>query len=226
MGVAAFVNGAPRCVSISASSKRNALQQLGLRIGIERLAASRLAESPRTRGDRPPLRCSIESRPLAVNGGRYITAVGAWHCRLQGVERMADAAGDDDCGRRLPFLAAWKRWFPSGAGAASSGAGQVLIGVAYAGSTGPTCSQRLGRYPPPPGASDIPGLEVVRRTVVAAEGRCRSAARPAVCALVPSGGGYAEFCLGEGRALLAACRRVCRSPKPRRCPKRLFTVLA
>lgn len=68
--------------------------------------------------------------------------------------------------------------------------GQVLIEVAYAGVNRPDVLQRLGRYPPPPGASDIPGLEVSGTVVAGAEewlGR-------KVCALV-TGGGYAEYCL-------------------------------
>lgn len=72
-------------------------------------------------------------------------------------------------------------------------AGEVLIRVAAAGVNRPDCLQRLGRYPPPPGASDLPGLEVAG-TIVAVASDVESA-RPgdAVCALVP-GGGYAEYC--------------------------------
>jgi putative PIG3 family NAD(P)H quinone oxidoreductase len=73
------------------------------------------------------------------------------------------------------------------------GAGEVLIRVAAAGVNRPDLMQREGKYPPPPGASDIPGLEVAG-TVVAVgpgvEGWSRGAA---VCALV-AGGGYAEYC--------------------------------
>jgi NADPH2:quinone reductase len=69
-------------------------------------------------------------------------------------------------------------------------AGEVLIRVAAAGVNRPDIMQRLGKYPPPPGASDIPGLEVsgdIVAGVPAAIGR-------RVCALV-SGGGYAEYCV-------------------------------
>lgn len=72
------------------------------------------------------------------------------------------------------------------------GPGQVLIEVAYAGVNRPDVLQRLGRYPPPPGASDIPGLEISGTVVAGAEewlGRN-------VCALV-TGGGYAEYCLAQ-----------------------------
>jgi putative PIG3 family NAD(P)H quinone oxidoreductase len=74
------------------------------------------------------------------------------------------------------------------------GLGEVLIDVAAAGVNRPDVLQRLGSYPPPPGASDLPGLEVAGR--VAAVGPGVTAVRPgdAVCALV-SGGGYATRCV-------------------------------
>ncbi|XSG85200.1 MAG: NAD(P)H-quinone oxidoreductase [Methylohalobius sp. ZOD2] len=70
---------------------------------------------------------------------------------------------------------------------------EVLIRVAAAGVNRPDILQRKGFYPPPPGASDLPGLEVAG-TVVAVGGDVR-AWRPGdrVCALV-TGGGYAEYC--------------------------------
>ena len=52
--------------------------------------------------------------------------------------------------------------------------------------------QRMGKYPPPPGASDIPGLEIAGEVVETA-GAARFAVGDRVCALV-AGGGYAEFC--------------------------------
>lgn len=73
-------------------------------------------------------------------------------------------------------------------------AGEVLIRVAAAGVNRPDILQRLGKYPPPPGASDIPGLEVAG--VVAALGSdvTRWKIGDAVCALV-AGGGYADHCI-------------------------------
>ncbi len=76
------------------------------------------------------------------------------------------------------------------------GRGEVLIRVAAAGVNRPDILQRLGSYPPPAGASDIPGLEVAG-TVAAvhpdgAGGRWREGMP--VCALV-AGGGYAEYCV-------------------------------
>jgi NADPH:quinone reductase len=73
------------------------------------------------------------------------------------------------------------------------GPGQVLVEVAFAGVNRPDVLQRLGRYPPPPGASDIPGLEIAG-TVVAAGAGAEAMAGQRVCALV-TGGGYAEYCL-------------------------------
>ena len=76
----------------------------------------------------------------------------------------------------------------------SPGAGDVLIRVRYAGVNRPDCIQRLGNYPPPPGASPIIGLEVAG--TVAAIGANVTAWRVGdeVCALTP-GGGYAEYCV-------------------------------
>src|SRR5258705_6690503 len=72
-------------------------------------------------------------------------------------------------------------------------ADEVLIRVAAAGINRPDVFQRRGRYAPPPGASDIPGLEV--SGVIEALGPEVTGWRigDAVCALV-TGGGYAEYC--------------------------------
>jgi putative PIG3 family NAD(P)H quinone oxidoreductase len=73
------------------------------------------------------------------------------------------------------------------------GPGDVLIAVQAAGVNRPDLLQRQGKYPPPPGAPDIPGLEVAG--TVAAVGQAADGWREgdAVCALV-AGGGYAEYC--------------------------------
>ena len=73
------------------------------------------------------------------------------------------------------------------------GEGEVLVKVAAAGVNYPDVAQRRGNYPPPPGASDLPGLEI--SGTVAALGPDASGPAPGdeVCALV-SGGGYAEYC--------------------------------
>jgi len=71
-------------------------------------------------------------------------------------------------------------------------AGEILIDVAAAGVNRPDVIQRLGKYPPPPGASDIPGLEVAGVVAaLAADVRGWSVGDP-ICALV-AGGGYAEL---------------------------------
>src|SRR4051812_48444216 len=69
--------------------------------------------------------------------------------------------------------------------------GEVLIKVAAAGVNRPDVFQRRGRYPPPPGASDIPGLEVAGTIERLGDGVDGFAVGDAVCALV-AGGGYAE----------------------------------
>src|SRR5918994_4837420 len=76
----------------------------------------------------------------------------------------------------------------------SISAGEVLIKVAAAGINRPDVMQRQGHYPPPPGASDIPGLEVAG--VIESIGAQVSEWRvgDAVCALV-AGGGYATKCV-------------------------------
>jgi putative PIG3 family NAD(P)H quinone oxidoreductase len=72
-------------------------------------------------------------------------------------------------------------------------AGEVLIKVAAAGVNRPDVMQRRGQYPPPPGASDIPGLELAGEIIAVAADVNAWKVGDRVCALV-SGGGYAEFC--------------------------------
>jgi len=76
------------------------------------------------------------------------------------------------------------------------GPGQVLVKVATAGINRPDCLQRAGGYPPPPGASDVPGLEIAGHVVALGDGVSHPAVGDAVCALVIAGG-YAEYCLAE-----------------------------
>lgn len=73
------------------------------------------------------------------------------------------------------------------------GAGEVLIEVAAAGINRPDVIQRQGHYAPPPGASDIPGLEVSGRVVALGPEVSGLAVGDTVCALL-AGGGYAEYC--------------------------------
>lgn len=76
------------------------------------------------------------------------------------------------------------------------GDGEVLIRVAAAGVNRPDVIQRQGHYPPPPGASDIPGLEIAGTVVAAGPGVTAPRVGELVCALV-TGGGYAEYCVAD-----------------------------
>jgi NADPH:quinone reductase len=79
---------------------------------------------------------------------------------------------------------------------AVAGAGEVLIRVAASGVNRPDVLQRMGGYPVPPGASDIPGLEIAGEIVGGDEAAMRQAGfklGDQVCALV-AGGGYAKLC--------------------------------
>jgi NADPH2:quinone reductase len=73
------------------------------------------------------------------------------------------------------------------------GRGEVLVKLAAAGVNRPDVMQRKGAYPPPPGASDIPGLEIAGTVVALGEGASRFKLGDRVCGLV-AGGGYAEYC--------------------------------
>lgn len=81
------------------------------------------------------------------------------------------------------------------------GPGEVLIEVVAAGVNRPDVLQRKGAYPPPAGASDIPGLEVAGRVVETGAGVDAFAVGDRVCALL-SGGGYAEYCLAPAAQCL------------------------
>ncbi len=81
------------------------------------------------------------------------------------------------------------------------GAGEVLIKVTAAGVNRPDVMQREGKYPPPPGASDILGLEVAGIITELGEGVTEWRLGDRVCALV-AGGGYAEFCVASASTCL------------------------
>jgi NADPH2:quinone reductase len=72
--------------------------------------------------------------------------------------------------------------------------GQLLVKVEAAGVNRPDLMQRLGKYPPPPGAPDIPGLEIAGTVRAVGPGVSRWRTGDRVCALV-AGGGYAELCV-------------------------------
>lgn len=74
------------------------------------------------------------------------------------------------------------------------GPGEALIRVAAAGVNRPDVLQRMGFYPPPPGASDLPGLEVSGTVVAVGPGGDPELLGQSVCALI-AGGGYAQYCV-------------------------------
>jgi NADPH2:quinone reductase len=88
----------------------------------------------------------------------------------------------------------------------TAAAGEVLIRVAAAGVNRPDVFQRRGHYPPPPGASDIPGLEVAGTIEQVGSGVEGWTTGDAVCALV-AGGGYAEYCVAPAPQCLPPPRR-------------------
>jgi NADPH:quinone reductase len=77
------------------------------------------------------------------------------------------------------------------------GGGEILVKVAAAGVNRPDVMQRKGLYPPPPGAPDIPGLEIAGEVVALGPDVKRWKTGDRVMALV-SGGGYAEYCVAHG----------------------------
>ena len=79
--------------------------------------------------------------------------------------------------------------------------GEVLIEVCAAGVNRPDIMQRQGLYPPPPGASDIPGLEVSGKIIAVASKNKKFQIGDKVCALV-SGGGYSNFCIAPEEQVL------------------------
>ena len=81
------------------------------------------------------------------------------------------------------------------------GPGEYLVKIAAAGVNRPDVLQRTGVYPPPPGASEIPGLEVSGEIAAAGPDTSRFSVGDKICALV-SGGGYAEYCIAEEPAML------------------------
>jgi len=76
---------------------------------------------------------------------------------------------------------------------AAPGEGEILVKVTAAGVNRPDVMQRQGLYPPPPGASDIPGLEIAGEVAALGPGATRFKTGDKVTALV-AGGGYAEYC--------------------------------
>src|SRR5690606_41208421 len=100
--------------------------------------------------------------------------------------------------------------------------GEVMVRVAYAGVNRPDALQRAGLYPPPPGASPLPGLEVSGEVVATGDGVAESLVGERVCALV-NGGGYAEYCTADRRHCLPVPEGVPLA-EAAALPETLFTV--
>jgi len=81
------------------------------------------------------------------------------------------------------------------------GPGEILVRVEAAGVNRPDILQRLGHYPPPPGVSDLPGLEVAGTIASVGPDVERWHEGDSVCALT-NGGGYAEFCVADAEQCL------------------------
>jgi putative PIG3 family NAD(P)H quinone oxidoreductase len=101
------------------------------------------------------------------------------------------------------------------------GPGEVLIRVAAAGVNRPDILQRMGKYPPPPGAPDTLGLEIAGEVVAAGEGGYHLLRQP-VCVLV-AGGGYAEYAVAPAELCLHVPEGLSMT-EAAALPETLFTV--
>ena len=84
----------------------------------------------------------------------------------------------------------------------SPGPGEILVKVAAAGVNRPDVAQRSGSYPPPPGASDLPGLEIAGEVVAVGAGASKHKLGDKVMSLV-AGGGYAQYCIAQAAQAMA-----------------------
>jgi len=104
----------------------------------------------------------------------------------------------------------------------SPAAGEILVKVAAAGVNRPDVLQRMGLYPPPKGASDIPGLEIAGTVVALGSGVGRWRPGDRVTALV-AGGGYAQYCPVHETNALPAPERLS-DVEAAAIPETFFTV--
>lgn len=102
------------------------------------------------------------------------------------------------------------------------GPGEVLVKVSHAGVNRPDVIQRQGFYPPPPGASPIPGLEIAGEVVALGDGAEETLLGKPVCALV-NGGGYAQYCLAHAGHCLPVPEGLSMA-EAAALPETLFTV--
>src|SRR6187399_3092575 len=82
------------------------------------------------------------------------------------------------------------------------GPGEILVKVMAAGVNRPDVAQRSGAYPPPPGASDLPGLEIAGEVVALGQGATKHKLGDKVMSLV-AGGGYAQYCIAQDAQAMA-----------------------
>ena len=82
------------------------------------------------------------------------------------------------------------------------GPGEILVKVSAAGVNRPDVAQRSGAYPPPPGASDLPGLEIAGEVVALGAGASKHKLGDKVMSLV-AGGGYAQYCIAQDAQAMA-----------------------
>jgi putative PIG3 family NAD(P)H quinone oxidoreductase len=87
------------------------------------------------------------------------------------------------------------------------GPGEILVKVLAAGVNRPDVAQRSGSYPPPPGASDLPGLEIAGEVVALGAGATRHKLGDKVMSLV-AGGGYAQYCIAQDAQAMAVPTRL------------------
>src|SRR6266850_259777 len=101
------------------------------------------------------------------------------------------------------------------------GPGEILVKVMAAGVNRPDVAQRSGAYPPPPGASDLPGLEIAGEVVALGAGAAKHKLGDKVMSLV-AGGGYAQYCIAQDAQAMAAhpASAPWRSSSPRRSARK------
>src|ERR1700724_913264 len=102
------------------------------------------------------------------------------------------------------------------------GPDEILIKVAAAGVNRPDVAQRSGSYPPPPGASDLPGLEVAGEVVAVGPGASKHKLGDKVMSLV-AGGGYAQYCIAQDAQAMAVPSGLS-MPEAGAIPETLMTV--
>jgi putative PIG3 family NAD(P)H quinone oxidoreductase len=102
------------------------------------------------------------------------------------------------------------------------GPGEILVKVHAAGVNRPDVAQRSGAYPPPPGASDLPGLEISGEVVALGSGATRHKLGDKVMSLV-AGGGYAQYCIAQDAQAMAVPAGLS-MPEAGAIPETLMTV--